>query len=196
VYSDNQDGNIYNTKHTLGFLHLISDSPDFYPKFALRKKDIDEFGGDIEPHRNEQIYPINDYECSRSFWALYKWINESTDKILSDRIGVEPGDMHRLVEVAEWLAYSLYEVAKVMRRSDLLVEIHDLRLRIKYGVMEELLSLVKLKGIGRVRARSLYGAGLTDFSKIANASEAQLSAISNIGTLTAKTIKDQLGNKN
>ena len=196
VYTDNQVGNIYNTKHTLGFLHLISDSPDFYPKFTLRKKDIDEFGADIEPHRNEQIYPLNDYECSRSFWALYKWINESTDRILSDRIGVEPGDMHRLVEVAEWLAYSLYEVAKVMRRSDLLVEIHDLRLRIKYGVMEELLSLVKLKGIGRVRARSLYGAGLTDLSKIASASEAQLSAISNIGTLTAKTIKDQLGNKN
>jgi DNA integrity scanning protein DisA with diadenylate cyclase activity len=42
----------------------------------------------------------------------------------------------------------------------------------------------------------LYGAGLTDLSKIANASEAQLSAISNIGTLTAKTIKNQLGNKN
>jgi helicase len=196
VYTDTQDGNVYNTKHTLGFLHLISDSPDFYPKFALRKKDIDEFGVDIEQHRNEQIYPINDYECSRSLWALYKWVNESTDKILSDRIGVEPGDMHRLVEVAEWLAYSLYEVAKVMRRSDLLVEIHNLRLRIKYGVMEELLSLVKLKGIGRVRARSLYGAGLTDLSKIANASEVQLSAISNIGALTAKTIKDQLGNKN
>jgi helicase len=177
-------------------LHLITDSPDFYPKFALRKKDIEEFCSDIEQHRNEQIRPINEYECSRSFWALHKWINESTDKVLSDMIGIEPGDMHRIVEVAEWLTYSLYEVAKIMRRSDLLIEIHRLRLRIKYGVKEELLALIRLKGIGRVRARSLYEAGFTDLSKIANASEAHLSVVSNIGPTIAKTIKEQMQNKN
>ena len=191
---DNNDKNNYS--HTLGFLHLITNSPDFYPKFALRKKDIEEFCSDIEQHRNEQICPINEYECSRSFWALHKWINESTDKVLSDKIGVEPGDMHRIVEVAEWLTYSLYEVAKIMRRSDLLTEIHRLRLRIKYGVKEELLALVKLKGVGRVRARSLYQAGFTDISEIVNASEAHLSVVSNIGPTIAKTIKEQLQNKN
>jgi helicase len=195
-YSDRDNNDKNNCSHTLGFLHLITDSPDFYPKFALRKKDIEEFCSDIEQHRNEQIRPINEYECSRSFWALHKWINESTDKVLSDMIGIEPGDMHRIVEVAEWLTYSLYEVAKIMRRSDLLIEIHRLRLRIKYGVKEELLALIRLKGIGRVRARSLYGAGFTDLSKIANASEAHLSAVSNIGPTIAKTIKEQMQNKN
>jgi helicase len=188
--------NKYNHNHTLGFLHLISESPDFYPKFGLRKRDTEEFCSDIEEHRSELIYPINEFECSRSLWALYRWINESTDKILSDKIGVEPGDMHRIVEIADWLAYSLYEVAKIMRRSDLLVEIHRLRLRIKYGVKEELLKLVRLKGIGRVRARSLYGTGFTDLTEIANASEAQLSAVSNIGPTIAKNIKEQLQNKN
>jgi helicase len=195
-YSDRDNNDKDNSNHTLGFLHLITDSPDFYPKFALRKKDIEEFCVDIEQHRNEQIRPINEYECSRSFWALHKWINESTDKVLSDKIGIEPGDMHRIAEVAEWLTYSLYEVAKVMRRSDLLLEIHRLRLRIKYGVKEELLSLVRLKGIGRIRARSLYKAGFTDLSKIANASEAHLSAVSNIGPTIAKAIKEQMRNKN
>jgi helicase len=177
-------------------LHLISESPDFYPKFTLRKKDIEDFCSDIEEHRSELIYPINEFECSRSLWALYKWVNESTDKILSDKIGVEPGDMHRIVEIADWLAYSLYEVAKIMRRRDLLVEIHRLRLRIKYGVKEELLKLVRLKGIGRVRARSLYGTGFTNLTDIANATEAQLSAVSNIGPTIAKNIKEQLQNKN
>jgi helicase len=195
-YSDRGNNDKNNCSHTLGFLHLITDSPDFYPKFALRKKDIEEFCSDIEQHRNEQIRPINEYECSRSFWALHKWINESTDKVLSDKIGIEPGDMHRIVESAEWLTYSLYEVAKIMRRSDLLIEIHRLRLRIKYGVKEELLALVRLKGIGRVRARSLYEAGFTDLSKIANASEAHLSVVSNIGPTIAKMIKEQMQNKN
>jgi helicase len=194
LYDRNDNKYIHN--HTLGFLHLISESPDFYPKFALRKRDIEEFCSDIEEHRSELIYPINEFECSRSLWALYKWIDESTDKILSDKIGVEPGDMHRIVEIADWLAYSLYEVAKIMRRSDLLVEIHRLRLRIKYGVKEELLKLISLKGIGRVRARSLYGTGFTDLTEIANASEAQLSAVSNIGPTIAKNIKEQLQNKN
>ena len=194
--TDHSNKNKKNINHTLGFLHLITESPDFYPKYALRKKDIEEFCNEIEQHRNEQIQPINEYECSRSFWALHKWINESTDKILSDKIGVEPGDMHRIVEVAEWLAYSLYEVAKIMRRSDLLAEIHMLRLRIKYGVKEELLAHVRLKGIGRVRARSLYRAGFTDLINIANASEEQLSAVSNIGPIIAKTVKEQLKNKN
>lgn len=194
-FYDSND-NKYDHNHALGFLHLISESPDFYPKFGLRKRDIEEFCSDIEEHRSELIYPIDEFECSRSLWALYKWINESTDKILSDKIGVEPGDMHRIVEIADWLAYSLYEVAKIMRRSDLLVEIHRLRLRIKYGVREELLKLIRLKGIGRVRARSLYGIGFTDLTEIANASEAQLSAVSNIGPTIAKNIKEQLQNKN
>lgn len=194
-FYDSND-NKYNHNHTLGFLHLITESPDFYPKFALRKRDIEEFCSDIEEHRSELIYPINEFECSRSLWALYRWINESTDKILSDKIGVEPGDMHRIVEIADWLAYSLYEVTKIMRHSDLLVEIHRLRLRIKYGVREELLQLIRLKGIGRVRARSLYGIGFTDLTEIANASEAQLSAVSNIGPTIAKNIKEQLQNKN
>jgi len=182
--------------HTFGFLHLISETPDFYPKFTLRKKDIEEFCTDIEENRNEFILPVNEFECSRSLWALYKWINESTDKILSDKLGVEPGDMHRIVEIADWLVYSLYEVAKIMRRRDLLLEIHRLRLRIKYGVKEELLNLVGLKGIGRVRARSLYDTGFTELAKIANASEVQLSSVSNIGPTIAKNIKEQLENRN
>jgi DNA integrity scanning protein DisA with diadenylate cyclase activity len=42
----------------------------------------------------------------------------------------------------------------------------------------------------------LYEAGFTDLSKIANASEAHLSAVSNIGPTIAKTIKEQMQNKN
>jgi helicase len=53
-----------------------------------------------------------------------------------------------------------------------------------------------LKGIGRVRARSLYDTGFTDLVKLANASEARLSSVSNIGPTIAKNIKEQLQKKN
>lgn len=182
-------------KHTLGFLHLISSSPDFYPKLPLRKKDYEELSLLIQGCRSELLYQISEYDCSRSFWALCEWIEETGDKVLSDSMGVEPGDMFRIKELSEWLAYSLYEVAKLLRRVDLLPELYNLRIRIRYGVKEELLPLVALEGIGRVRARALYSAGLTDVNKIAKAPQAKLAAIPKIGPAVAEKLKDQLKNK-
>lgn len=182
-------------RHTLGFLHLITGSPDFYPKLALRKKDHEELGLLIQDRGSELLYPISEYDCTRSFWALCEWIEEAGDKTLSDRMGVEPGDMHRIVEMGEWLAYSLYEVAKLLRREDLIPELYNLRTRIRYGVKEELLPLVALEGIGRVRARALYSAGLTDVGKIANAPQSKLAGIPKIGPAVAEKLKDQLEKK-
>ena len=182
-------------KHTLGFLHLISSSPDFYPKLPLRKKDYEELSLLIQGRRSELLYQISEYDCSRSFWALCEWIEETGDKVLSDSMGVEPGDMFRIKELSEWLAYSLYEVAKLLRREDLLPELYNLRIRIRYGVKEELLPLVALEGIGRVRARALYSAGLTDVNKIAKAPQAKLAAIPKIGPAVAEKLKDQLKKK-
>jgi helicase len=182
-------------RHTLGFLHLIAGSPDFYPKLSLRKKDYDELSLLIQDRGNELLYQISEYDCTRSFWALCEWIEETSDKVLSDRMGVEPGDMHRIMEMGEWLAYSLYEVAKLTGREDLLAELYNLRTRIRYGVKEELLPLVALEGIGRVRARALYSAGLTDVGKVAAAPQSKLARIPKIGPAVAEKLKDQLKNR-
>jgi helicase len=179
-------------KHTLGFLHLITASPDFYPKLSLRKKDHDELNLLIQDRGSELLYQISEYDCSRSFWAICEWVEETSDKALGDKMGVEPGDMHRIVEMGEWLAYSLYEVAKLLGREDLLPELYDLRTRIRYGVKEELLPLVALEGIGRVRARALHAAGLTDIGKIAGAPLNKIASISKIGPAVAEKLKDQL----
>jgi helicase len=183
------------SKHTLGFLHLIASSPDFYPKLSLRKKDYEELSVLIQGRGSELLYELSEYDCSRSFWALAEWIEETGDKVLGDKMGVEPGDMYRIKELGDWLAYSLYEVAKLLRREDLLPELYHLRTRIRYGVKEELLPLVALEGIGRVRARALYAAGMTDIGKIAKAPEAKLAAIPKIGQAVAEKLKDQLKNK-
>ena len=179
-------------KYTLGFLHLITNSPDFYPKLSLRKKDVDELITIFQEHSSELFYQINEYECSRSLIAVYKWINETSDRVLHDRFGIEPGDMHRIAENSEWLAYSLYEVSKVIKREDLLGSLYKLKIRIKYGIKEELSSLVTLEGIGRIRARALYDAGLTTIGKVTNTSESKLSAIPKIGPTVAKKLKEQL----
>jgi helicase len=182
-------------RHTLGFVHLITSSPDFYPKLSLRKKDYDELSLLIQDRGSEMLYPISEYDCTRSLWALCEWMEETGDKVLGEQMGVEPGDMHRIVEMGEWLAYSLYEVAKLLRREDLLAELYNLRTRIRYGVKEELLPLVALEGIGRVRARALYSAGLTDAGKIARAPQSKLAGIPKIGPAVAEKLKGQLSKR-
>ena len=181
-----------NSRHTLGFLHTITSSADFYPKLSLRKKDLEDLSSLLQQHSHEFFYQISEYDCSRSILALYEWIEESSDRVISDRLGVEPGDMYRIVEISSWLAYSLYEVAKLLKREDLLTEIHNLRTRIKYGVREGLIPIVTLEGIGRIRARVLYDAGLTDPKKILQVSNSKLAAIPKIGPALAAKLKEQL----
>lgn len=176
--------------HTLGFLHLITSSVDFYPRLSLRDNDYDILFEIFEREANQLIFQINEYEGSRSLLALYEWINESSDRKLSEKLRVEPGDMYRIVEASDWLAYSLYKVAKIIGREDLLNEIYKLRIRIKYGIKEELSSLVQLRGIGRIKARSLYNAGITDPAVLARTPESKLSAIPKIGISSARILKD------
>jgi helicase len=179
-------------KHALGFLHLVTTSPDFYPKLSLRKKDHDEVSLLLQDRYDELLYDVSEYECSRSFWALAEWMEEAGDRALGDRMGVEPGDMHRMVETGGWLAYALYEVTKLLGREDMLAELYALRTRIRYGIKEELMPLVALEGIGRVRARALYSAGFTDVPKIAKAPQQKLASVPKIGPAVAEKIKAQL----
>ncbi len=183
-------------KRVLGFLHLITESPDFYPKLSLRKKDPEELSLLLQGRHDELLYDISEYDCSRSFWALAEWLEEAGDRSIGDRLGVEPGDMHRMVETGEWLSYSLYEIAKLLGRDDMLSELYALRTRIRYGIKEELMPLVALEGVGRVRARALYAAGLTDVPKVAKTPHAKLASIPKIGPSVAEKIKAQLARRN
>lgn len=178
------------------FLHVISECSDFYPKLTLRKKDMDYFYNFVNKYMEEEeedlLFDLNEYNCSRSFLGLYEWINESSERNLSDRLGIEPGDMHRIVESADWLLYTLNEFAKLFNRDDILETLSDLRIRTKYGVKQELLPLIKLEGVGRIRARALYNAGFVDIKLLKSTSESTISSISKIGPSIAKKIKKQL----
>lgn len=184
-----------NSNYNFGFLNVICTCEDFYPKLSMRKKDYDLLYQLIELHSSELVSEIREYDFSRSLLALYEWINETNDRDLSDRLGVEPGDMHRIVETTDWLLYSFYQLAKVFQYDNVLQKLHDLRIRVKYGIKEDLLSLVSLEGIGRVRARALYKAGITDQSKISATSLENISRIPKIGLSVAKKIKEQVKKK-
>jgi len=178
--------------HTFGFLHVITTSEEFFPKFSMRNKDFETASLMIENHTSELLEPISEYDCSRSLLALQSWITESSEISLSDSLGIESGDMHRMVENANWLTYCLREIAKHVERVDLLEDLENLRRRIVYGIREELLELVKVKGIGRVRARILFKHKIKTLDDLAKIPVNKLAEIDKIGLTLADKIKSEL----
>ena len=178
--------------HTFGFLHLISNCEEFFPKFSLRNKDYESASLLIENNSSELLEPISEYDCSRSLLALQTWVSESSELSISDNLGIESGDMHRMTETANWLSYCLREISKHVDRADLLEELGNLRKRIVYGIREELLELVKIKGIGRVRARILYTHGIKNLDDLAKIPVNKLAEIDKIGSTLADNIKSEL----
>ncbi|MDW0164902.1 MAG: DEAD/DEAH box helicase [Nitrososphaeraceae archaeon] len=201
---DSYDGNKYDindinsNKHennnVVNFLYWICDCYDFYPKLSLRQNETEYFQRLFEKHRLGS-YGLSNYDYSlKNLVILLEWIDESTEANLNEKIGVEPGDLHRMVETTYWLLHCLYEIAKLIERKDLLPEINILRIRIRHGVKSELIPLIQLEGIGRIRARSLYRAGITDVAMIEKISESKLGSIPKIGVKLAKKLKSQIKN--
>jgi helicase len=179
-------------KHTFGFLHLITSCGEFFPKFDLRNKDDERVDIVLENNEQTKIKHIDVQDCTRSLLAMDLWIREGTEIDLSDQLGIESGDMHRMIETANWLVYSLRELSRLLGRVDLINELHILRQRIVYGIKEELIDLVKIKGVGRVRARKLYNNNIRSRQDLALTPVNQLAAIDKIGMTVANNIKSQL----
>ena len=199
-----------NPSSPIALLHLVASTPDMAPKLYPSKRELPELQTLLEEYRGEFLLeppePAGawktaetalDYEaflaelkCVR---VLHAWINEVREAELLDRYKVEPGDLYRLVERAEWLLYAAGELAKLFGKKEFIAPLAELRLRVKHGVRPELLPLVSLEGVGRVRARALYNAGLRTVEDVRRASLSQLLAVPGIGGKLAKSLKEQAG---
>ncbi|MDG7008681.1 MAG: DEAD/DEAH box helicase [Nitrososphaerota archaeon] len=187
--------------YTAGLLHLVASTPDFEPKFPLRTKDYEEAMAFLEEHSQEMLQrhttrEFADYDRAlqdmRSVMALHGWIDEWREEQLLSRLGVEPGDMHRAVDNAEWLLHSLGELCKLFKMPDVVRQADILRRRVASGVSAELVELTALSGVGRVRARALYSAGFKTLEDIKEAPAERLAAVEKVGTSVARKIKEQV----
>jgi helicase len=122
---------------------------------------------------------------------MLDWIDEKDEEYLYEEYDVRPGETRAKLEHADWLLYSAEELSKLMSMHDIVKHIVRLRFRLKYGVREELIPLLRLKGIGRVRARKLYNAGIRDLGEIKKADITSLTQL--IGKSIALDIKKQVG---
>jgi helicase len=126
--------------------------------------------------------------------VLHSWIEETTEDQLIEKFRVQPGDLYRNIESAKWLIYSTHELAQLFGiPKKVLTDLNTINTRIEKGVKTELLQLVKLEGIGRIRARTLYNAGLKTLDDLKKAPLEKLTSLPLIGPKVAKKIKDQVG---
>jgi len=126
----------------------------------------------------------------KTAWMLDSWIEEKDEEWMLNTFDSRPGETRVKIENANWLLYAVHELARLLGKQPLLKEIVKVRLRLKYGVKEELLPLIKLHQIGRARARKLFQAGIKDLGGIRSAPLAKLSAI--LGSSVAEKVKDQV----
>jgi helicase len=97
---------------------------------------------------------------------LSEWLAESKEDDLLDKYSVTPGEIYTKTTNAGWLLYAASEFARLKGLGRVSEEFKKLEVRMKAGIKDELLGLVSIKGIGRVKARRLHNIGVRNFSDL------------------------------
>ena len=185
------------------WLHLICHTPDMKPILRPRRRESETIELYLEEHRSEFACPLpdeGDYIDYEQFLGEVKtavvlkaWIEETSEGELLEKFSVDPGDRYSAVLNGDWLLYAAQELAEILGMTKHRRHLNQVRERVKNGVTEELLPLVRLRGIGRVRARVLYNSGFTSIASLKRAPVGRLVEIPLIGPRLAKQIKEQVG---
>lgn len=192
--------NFSQNKNEFSLLQMICHTLELRPLLNVKSKQQDKIQEELvkrydllleeEPSAFDSEYEdfINSIKTALFFEA---WINEEKEDFLLDKFDIRPGEIRVKLETADWLLYAAEELSKILLYPQASKTIRKLRIRVKDGVKEELLTLLKLKGIGRVRARKLFNNGLRDLGDLRKTDISSLSQI--LGRKLGEDIQKQLG---
>lgn len=183
-------------------LQMLSHTLEMRPLFSVRTKDVemieetmvryDDCIIDVEP--NMYDFEYQEYINSiKTALFMQKWIEEVDEEFIFEIFNIRPGEIKSKLDIIDWLLYATEEILRIKKQHDLISKIRKLRIRLKYGVKEELLPLLKLKNIGRIRARSMYKNGLKTTGDLIKVDIGKLNQI--IGKKLAADVKNQVGVK-
>ena len=185
---------------TFSLLQLISNQIEMRPRLRAKKNDQEIISERVlqeefltsEPAIYDPEYP-DFLDSIKTALFFEDWINEKTEEELLEKFDVRPGEIRAKTENADWLLYAAEELARMLQRNDLVKEIAKLRIRVVHGVKEDVIPLLQLKGIGRVKARKLFANKIRSLADLKKTSFSALAQI--IGAKTAAHVKEQLGEK-
>ena len=183
-------------------LQMISHTLEMRPLLNVRVREADEIQEKLNFYSDNLIDPepslydpeYEDY-LSTVKTALFfnDWIEEKSEEQLLESFNIRPGETRAKLDTADWLLYTAEELAKLQQFKPVVNEIIKLRVRLEYGAKEELMPLLKLKGIGRVRGRKLFANGIRSIGDVKNADIMTLGQL--VGKGIAEDLKKQLGEK-
>ncbi|HIH11299.1 TPA: hypothetical protein HA241_03855 [Candidatus Woesearchaeota archaeon] len=188
------------TLSPFSLLHMISDTLEMRPLLRIKAKEEERMQGEVFQRIESILHPeptpfdpdYDDFLCSiKTALFFEEWVAERDEDYLLETYNIAPGEVRVKQDNADWLLYAAEELAKLLQFDTLVREIVRIRARIQYGIKEELLPLIRLKGIGRVRARKLFAHGLKDIGDLKNADVTTLSQL--LGKTVAQEVKKQLG---
>lgn len=187
-------------KNTFSLLQMISHTLEIRPLLRVKSREQDFIQEEVtkrydllleeEPSAYDLDYDdfINSIKTALFFEA---WMDEKDEDYLLEKFDIRPGEIRVKQELADWLLYAAEELASLHNYRDAVKEIRKSRLRIQHGVKEELLPLLKLQGIGRIRARKLCMHGLRDLGDIKKTDLTTLTQL--LGKVVAESVKKQVG---
>jgi len=186
-------------KDELTYLQFIAGTGELSPPFRVSAKEKDELVQQIAIFENslwqkEPSYWSNVYDkflrVFKTALIFYLWMDEKNEDFLQEKHKVMPGELFARVQSCEWMLYAAQEIARKLKAEDAVEIFKKLKIRMHYGIKEELLDLVRLKEIGRVRARMLFNTGYKNVKSLREASEKDIAKI--VGVKIAKKIKEQV----
>ncbi len=187
-------------KNAFSLLQMISYTLEMRPLLRIKSKEQDDIQEELTKRydlllKEEPGVHSIDYDdfVNSIKTALFfdSWIDEKDEDFLLEKYGICPGEIRVKQDNADWLLYAAEELAALQDYKLAVKEIRNLRLRVKHGAREELLPLLKLQGIGRIRARKLYLQGIHDLGDIKKIDPTSLSQL--IGKAVAESLKKQVG---
>ncbi len=147
-------------KHEYAYLHLLYFLPDM--EYSMREAEYYSYDTFV----SEEDFGYARYTEANTFASmLLDRINEKPMDEIFERYKIYPGDMAMISRTAEWILYSLSKISSLLGLEHSKI-LEELSIRVKYGIRRELIELVKLPGIGRVRARILRSYGISSIKDI------------------------------
>ncbi|MEN3035385.1 MAG: DEAD/DEAH box helicase [Candidatus Methanosuratincola sp.] len=184
----------------ISYLALACHTPDM-PKLYVRGKEVESFESYLESSSDLLLFEVPEEEFEhemilselKTALLLKEWIDEAPEEAIVEHFDIGSGDIYAYVESAKWILNAAHELARLMGYRESAEPIRRLLVRVENGVREELLPLISLRGIGRVRARALYSAGYRSIEDLKRASVSDLRRIPQIGPEIVKSILEQVG---
>ena len=184
----------------LSLLHLASCTPDFLPLWP-RKNDYGAIQEVLHGREREFLSTTTDLEEERRMkgaLVVNSWMDEDSLDSIENDWGVQAGDLRSRVELIEWLLYAMRRILSededlgMMDRSAhkiLYESIDEVHRRVRYGCKADILGLVAIRGVGRVRAREMSDTlGVNDASDLSAITERDKSRLSDLRGWSPKLV--------